>query len=185
MTTENEAMRLLKRADPAPADDAAPAIDAAGYLDALRTRSSNVAYIDAEPTPTEPPTHRHRWLAAAAAAAPWPSSLAGSCSPPETTTRRGARPTPGPVTEQPAVTEGPVTTPPALATTPAVDDAGTRVGFIGLPPDGATPSSPEGEELVVEISFLRIRFQISARSSSARSTACRRSASSESSPMDD
>ena len=69
MITDDEVLRLFERADPALTDDAAPAIDAAGYLDALRTRSSTVDYIETEPTPTEPPTSRHRWLVAAAAAA--------------------------------------------------------------------------------------------------------------------
>jgi hypothetical protein len=53
-------------------------------------------------------------------------------------------------------TEAPVTTDPTLATTPAVDDAGTRVGFIGLPPEGATPSIPEGGEFVVSIHSCRV-----------------------------
>ena len=52
------------------------------------------------------------------------------------------------------------------------------MGFIGLPPEGATPSTPEGE-LVVSIS--RVRHTGHARRvdrlSSARSTGCRRSAS--------
>ena len=51
MTTEDEATRLLKWADPARVDDGAPFVDAAGYLDALRTRSTTVTLIDPEPTP--------------------------------------------------------------------------------------------------------------------------------------
>ena len=69
MITDEEVLRLFERADPAQTDDAAPAIDAAGYLDALRARRSNMTYIDAEPTLTETPTNRHRWLHAIAAAA--------------------------------------------------------------------------------------------------------------------
>ena len=67
MITEDEAMRLLKRADPARVDDATPYTDAAGYLAALRTRSTTVTVIDTEPTPTRRPSP-HRWLIAAAAA---------------------------------------------------------------------------------------------------------------------
>jgi hypothetical protein len=66
--TEDEATRLLKRADPARVDDSAPFVDAAGYLAALRTRSTTVTLIDTEPTPTRP-EHRHRWPIIAAAAA--------------------------------------------------------------------------------------------------------------------
>ena len=67
MITEDEATRLLKRADPACVDDSVPFVDAAGYLDALRTRSTTVTLINTEPTPTRQST-RHRWLIAAAAA---------------------------------------------------------------------------------------------------------------------
>ena len=56
MITEDEAMRLLKRADPARVDDSAPFTDAAGYLAALRTRSTTVTLIDTEPTPTRRPS---------------------------------------------------------------------------------------------------------------------------------
>jgi hypothetical protein len=66
--TEDEATRLLKRADPARVDDSAPFVDAAGYLAALRTRSTTMTLIDTEPTPTRP-EHRHRWPIIAVAAA--------------------------------------------------------------------------------------------------------------------
>jgi hypothetical protein len=66
--TEDEATRLLKRADPARFDESAPFVDAAGYLAALRTRSTTVTLIDTEPTPTRPPS-RHRWPIIAVAAA--------------------------------------------------------------------------------------------------------------------
>ena len=68
MTTEDEATRLLKRADPARGDDSAPFVDAAGYLAALRTRSTTVTLIDTEPTPTQP-DGRHRWPIIVVAAA--------------------------------------------------------------------------------------------------------------------
>jgi hypothetical protein len=143
--TDDEVLRLFERADPALSDEAAPAIDAAGYLDTLRTRSSNVDYIDTEPTPTEPPTNHHRWLAAAAAAATVAVIAGGLVLAARDDDETGV------VTDQGPVTEAPVTTPPAWATTPALEDAGTRVGFVGLPPEGATPSTPDGGELVVSI----------------------------------
>ncbi len=68
MITEDEATRLLKRADPARVDDSAPFVDAAGYLAALRTRSTTVTLIDTEPTPTRRPS-RHHWPIIAVAAA--------------------------------------------------------------------------------------------------------------------
>ena len=46
-----------------------PVVDAADYLDALRTRSSNVTIIEATPTPTEPTSGRRRAIILAAAAA--------------------------------------------------------------------------------------------------------------------
>jgi hypothetical protein len=66
--SEDEATRLLKRADPARADDSAPFVDAAGYLAALRTRSTTVTLIDTQPNPARP-KHRHHWPIIAAAAA--------------------------------------------------------------------------------------------------------------------
>jgi len=66
--TEEEATRLLKRADPARFDDRVPLVDAAGYLAALRTRSTTVTLIDTEPNPTRP-EGRHRWPIIAVAAA--------------------------------------------------------------------------------------------------------------------
>jgi hypothetical protein len=68
--TEDEVMRLLKRADPARVDDRGPTVDATGYLATLRARSSNVTLIDTEPTPTRPDTsHRRLYIGLAAAAA--------------------------------------------------------------------------------------------------------------------
>jgi hypothetical protein len=70
MITEDEATRLLKRADPARLDDSSWVVDAAGYLATLRARSSNVTLIDTEPTPTRPDTsHRRLFIGLAAAAA--------------------------------------------------------------------------------------------------------------------
>ena len=102
MITDDEVMRLFERADPARVDDAAPVVDAAGYLDALRTRSSNVT------------THRHRTRHPPRPAEPSPladhrrrrrgrrgrSSPARSCSPPRRRQRarqsRPLRPRPPP-----------------------------------------------------------------------------------------
>jgi hypothetical protein len=69
-TSPFDARRVTNRCEVA--DDGASAIDAAGYLDALRTRSSNVPTSETTPTPIEP-IGRHRRLiviAVAAAAVP-------------------------------------------------------------------------------------------------------------------
>lgn len=68
MTTEDEATRLLKGADPARVDDDAPFVDAADYLAALRTRSTTVTLIDPEPNPPQPESHHWPIIAVAAAA---------------------------------------------------------------------------------------------------------------------
>jgi hypothetical protein len=68
VTTEDEVMRLLRRADPDRDRADAPAVDGADYLAALRTRSATVTLIDTEPTPTRP-ERRHRWPMIAVAAA--------------------------------------------------------------------------------------------------------------------
>ena len=147
MITDDEVLRLFEQADPALADHAAPALDAARYLDALRTRSSNLDYIDAEPTPSEPPTNRHRWLSAAAAAAVVAVIAGGLVLAARDDDESPVVSIPGPLTE------GPVTTPPAppAGEVDAVEGVGTRVGFIGLPPEGATPSTPEGGEVVLAV----------------------------------
>ena len=159
MITDDEVLRLFERADPAQTDDAAPAIDAAGYLDALRTRSSTVTYIDTEPTPTEPPTNHHRWLAAAAAAATVAVIAGGLVLASPRRRRDGGRVRPGTGRHRDRVraaptTEAPVTTPPprpADESAAAEGPVGTRVGFIGLPPEGATPSTLGGREIVVSM----------------------------------
>jgi hypothetical protein len=66
--TEDQATRLLKRADPARFDERVPFVDATGYLAALRTRSTTVTLIKTETTPTQP-EGRHRWPIIAVAAA--------------------------------------------------------------------------------------------------------------------
>lgn len=43
----------------------------------------------------------------------------------------------------------PVATEPLAAVGPTAPDASARVGFIGLPPEGAAPSTPDGGEVVV------------------------------------
>ena len=68
MTTEDEVMRLLRRADPDRGRADAPAVDGTDYLAALRTRSTTVTLIDIEPAPTQP-EGRHRWPIIAVAAA--------------------------------------------------------------------------------------------------------------------
>ncbi len=68
MTTEDEVMRLLRRADPDRGRADAPAVDGTDYLAALRTRSTTVTLIDIEPAPTQP-EGRHRWPIVAVAAA--------------------------------------------------------------------------------------------------------------------
>ena len=68
MTTEDEVMRLLRRADPDRGRADAPAVDGTDYLAALRTRSTTVTLIDTEPAPTQP-EGRHRWPIIAVAAA--------------------------------------------------------------------------------------------------------------------
>src|SRR5262245_12385178 len=68
VTTEDEVMRLLERADPVRERGAAPAVDSASYLDALRTRS-NVTTIETTPTPTRRPSRHRRPILITAAAA--------------------------------------------------------------------------------------------------------------------
>jgi hypothetical protein len=105
-----------------------------------------VTYIETEPTPTEPPSKRHRWLSASAATVV--AVIAGGLV---LAARANAEPravsNPGPVTEGPVTTEPP----PPVEEVAAVEGLGRRVGFIGLPPEGASPSTPEGGEIVVSI----------------------------------
>jgi hypothetical protein len=68
--TEDEATRLLRRADPARFEARAPIVEAAGYLADLRTRSTTVTLTQTQPTDTDPsPGGRHRWPIIALAAA--------------------------------------------------------------------------------------------------------------------
>jgi hypothetical protein len=68
VTTEDEVMRLLRRADPDRGRDDDLAVDGTDYLAALRRRSTTVTLIDTEPSPTQP-EGRHRWPIIAVAAA--------------------------------------------------------------------------------------------------------------------
>ena len=83
MTTEDEVMRLLRRADPDSGRADAPAADGTDYLAALRRRSSTMTLIATEPAPTQP-DGRHRWpiiaVAAAAVVAIVVGALHGRCS---------------------------------------------------------------------------------------------------------
>jgi hypothetical protein len=68
VTTEDEVMRLLRRADPDRAPTVAPSTDGEEYLAALRTRRTTMTLVDTEAT-TPPPDRRHRWPIIAGAAA--------------------------------------------------------------------------------------------------------------------
>ncbi len=50
MITDDEVLQLFAQADPARASDIAPRVDAAGYLDALRTRSTDMTLVENPPT---------------------------------------------------------------------------------------------------------------------------------------
>ena len=123
MITEEEVMDLLERADPVRHIHPAPAVDAAGYLDALRTRSSNVDYIDAEPTAKEAQINRHRGLSAVAAAATVAIIAGGLVLATRADDEPNVSSDPAPVTEEAA------TTPPPL---PADEAAAVEVarGFL-------------------------------------------------------
>jgi hypothetical protein len=47
--TDDEVLQLFERADPARASDVTPKVDAAGYLDALRTRSTDMTLVENPP----------------------------------------------------------------------------------------------------------------------------------------
>jgi hypothetical protein len=68
VTTEDEVMRLLRRADPDRGRVHAPSVDGTEYLAALHTRSTTVTLTDIEPTPPGP-KHCHLWPIVAVAAA--------------------------------------------------------------------------------------------------------------------
>ena len=107
-----------------------------------------MTYIDTEPTPTEPPTTHHRWLAAAAAAATVVVIAGGLVLASRDDDETGCGPNPGPVdtgveSEPAPATEVPATTPPPRPADELAAAEGpfeTRQGFIGLPPEGATPA---------------------------------------------
>jgi len=60
VTTEDEVMQLLRRADPDRHRDHTPVINGTDYLAALPTRSTTVTLTDTEPTPAPTDGH-HRW----------------------------------------------------------------------------------------------------------------------------
>jgi hypothetical protein len=66
VTSDDEVMRVLERADPARVDELVLMIDAAEFLDALHTGSTTVA-LDVEPAGSG--RRRHRWQVVALAAA--------------------------------------------------------------------------------------------------------------------
>jgi hypothetical protein len=76
VTTEDEVMRLLRRADPDHARADEVPVDGAEYLAELRTRSTAVKLIDTEPIPATP--GRHQWLFVAVAAAVVGAIIAGA-----------------------------------------------------------------------------------------------------------
>ena len=136
MITDDEVMRVLERADPARVDDAIPLLDSADYLDALRT--STVTLIDVEPRPTR--RLQRRVVVAMGAAAAVVAILAAVVPAVSRHDSEPVRPA-VPTTVSPSTTAaGPSTTAPAALA--------ARVGLIGLPPEGATPSAPERGELV-------------------------------------
>ena len=98
----------------------------------------------------EPDRDRGRRIAAGViglgvfAGAVWLTTTGGSFRPAATPT-----PTSTP-TQQPAVADT------ATSTDPAQSDVSARVGFVGLPPEGASPSRPRNGELV--LSYFGQRF---------------------------
>jgi hypothetical protein len=135
MISDDEVMRVLERADPARVDDANSMLDSADYLDALRT--STVTLVDVQPRP--PRRLRRRVIVTGAAAA----VVAVVAAVVPAVSRDDSEPV------RPAVppTAAPSTTAAAPSTT-APAALAARVGLIGLPPEGATPSAPERGELV-------------------------------------
>ena len=69
MITDDEVMQLFERADPARVSDVDSRVDAAGYLDALRTRSTDMTLVENPPRRSDPKARSHRWLLMGAAAA--------------------------------------------------------------------------------------------------------------------
>ena len=68
MTTEDEVMHLLRRADPDRHRDHTVVINGTDYLAVLPTMSTTVTLVDSDPTPT-PTEGRHRWPIVTVAAA--------------------------------------------------------------------------------------------------------------------
>jgi hypothetical protein len=67
--TDDEVLQLFERADPARASDVTPKVDAAGYLDALRTRSTDMTLVENPPRRSDGKPRTPRWLLLSAAAA--------------------------------------------------------------------------------------------------------------------
>jgi hypothetical protein len=112
-----------------------PVADAAGYIDALRTRSSNMTIIEPTPTPTQPTKGRRRAIIlAAAAAAVVGAVVLASCDDDST----------APITNQaPATSQPPPTTGGAQGT---VDDTAADVAQPVVEAASAEPVSPPPPE---------------------------------------
>jgi hypothetical protein len=67
--TDDEVMQLFAQADPARVSDVAPTVDAAAYLDALRTRSTDMTLVENPPPRSDGKPRTPRWLLMSAAAA--------------------------------------------------------------------------------------------------------------------
>ena len=69
MITDDEVLQLFERADPARVSDVTPKVDAAAYLDALRTRSTDMTLVENPPRRSDAKPRTPRWLLLSAAAA--------------------------------------------------------------------------------------------------------------------
>jgi hypothetical protein len=67
--TDDEVLQLFARADPARVSDVEPKVDAAAYLDALRTRSTDMTLVENPPRRSDGKPRTPRWLLISAAAA--------------------------------------------------------------------------------------------------------------------
>jgi hypothetical protein len=170
LITDDEVMRVLEQANPISLDDPIAMLDLARYRDVLNAKNTTMTLIDTEATPIPPASH-HRWLiiTAAAAAAVTVAGLVlaardgdetGVGSDPPPVTAQSATTAPYESGDEPVedggqlpVTAQSVTTAPYESGVEPVEDegAGTRLGFIGLPPEGASPSTPESGEIVVSV----------------------------------
>jgi hypothetical protein len=142
LISDDEVMRVLEQANPASVDDPIAMLDIVAYRDVLDAKNTTMT-IETETTSIPPDSHHRQLIIAAATVAIIAGGLVFAARDDDT----------GVAGDQLPVTLGPVTTAPYEASVDPVEDevAGTRVGFIGLPPEGATPSTPEGGEIVVSI----------------------------------